>query len=355
MFLPHYTVTNKLLQNLTQIERLYGQIESEELIPSVALRLQKENIVLATHHSTSIEGNPLSPTEVTNVILGDKIPTNKAEQEVKNYFEALVKLDEFKRRHREVDLKFVKELHSLAMRSFQNNRVGEFRNSPVVVGHHAVIGEAATIQVKHNPPFHTRPQITQSLLELTDWVKVNKSIHPILRAGIFHHWFVYIHPFYDGNGRVTRLLTSYILIKNGYEVSRYFILDDYYDIDRLEYSDKLHSADQGDHTEWLEYFTDGLVNSLQMSMAKIRELKEKNLEGIKGEKRALVTKREEDVLRIVIELKTIRSSDISKRLDVSRQQAFRLLDSLVAKKILTREGKTKSSYYKLKGGDKKTA
>lgn len=347
MFIPKYNITNKLLNNLTTVERLYGQIESEELVPSVALRLQRQNLVLATHHSTSIEGNPLSPTEVTNVILGDKIPTTKAEQEVKDYFEALVKLDEYKRQQRKVDLKFIQNLHSFVIRSSGDNRIGEFRDSRVVVGHRAGIGEGTTIQIKHEPPAHTRTQITKLVGELASWLAADETLPAILKAGIFHHWFVYIHPFYDGNGRVTRLLTAYILMQNGYEVTRYFILDDYYDIDRLEYSDILHSADEGNHTQWLEYFTEGLVYSLQASIGKIREYKQESLETVKGEKRALVTKREEDVLRIVINLKTVRSRDIAQRLGVSRQQAFRLLDSLIDKGILEKKGKTKASYYQL--------
>lgn len=347
MFKPNYSISPKLLTNLTQIERFYGQIESEELIPSIALRLQNENIALATHHSTSIEGNPLTPTEVTNVILGDRIPTTKAEKEVRDYFEALVHLDSYKQDKRPLDSELILELHGLTMKHAKDDRIGEYRDSKVVVGHTELVDGAATIKVKHDPPVHTAEDIEKLLKELISWFTNDKTTPAILKAGIFHHWFVFIHPFFDGNGRVTRLITSYLLMLSGYEVSRYFILDDYYDIDRLLYSDMLHSADEGNHTQWLEYFTDGLVYSLQAAMAKITEYKEAKLEHVKGDNRALVTKREEDVLRIVMELKTVRSSDISKRFSVSRQQAFRLLDSLVEKQILEKKGKTKASYYKL--------
>lgn len=348
MFTPKYTITPKLLNNLTKIERLYGQIEAEEMIPSVALRLQNENVVLATHHSTSIEGNPLSPTEVTNVILGDKVPTTKAEKEVKDYFDALMKLDEYKRRNVKINLDLIKKIHALTMRSAKDQRIGKFRNSKVVVGHQEMVDGAATVRVKHDPPAHTKAKIAKILKELVAWMEKEKDAPAILKASIFHHRFVYIHPFYDGNGRVTRLLTAYLLLLAGYEVTRYFILDDYYDIDRFEYSDKLHSADSGELTEWMEYFTQGLAYSLQAALGKVKDYKEDRLEDVKGEKRAMVTKREEDVLRIVMELKTIRSSDIAKKLSVSRQQAFRLLSSLVEKRILSRIGKTKSSYYKLR-------
>lgn len=347
MFKPNYVISQALLQNLTQIERYYGQIEAEDLIPSVALRLQNTNIVLATHHSTSIEGNPLTPTEVTNIILGDRIPSTKAEKEVRDYFEALVHLDSYKNDTYKLDSNLILELHGLAMKHAKETRVGQYRNSKVVVGHTEIVEGSATIKVKHDPPAHTEANIKKLVNELIAWFDTDKNTPAILKAGIFHHWFVYIHPFFDGNGRVTRLITSYLLMLSGYEVSRYFILDDYYDIDRLLYSDKLHSADTGDHTEWLEYFTEGLVYSLQAAIGKINEYKDSKLEDVKGDNRALVTKREEDVLRVVMELKTVRSSDISKRFEVTRQQAFRLLDSLVTKGILAKAGKTKASYYRL--------
>lgn len=234
------------------------------------------------------------------------------------------------------------------MRSSKDDRIGDFRDGKVVVGHRELIKDGSTtIRIKHEPPAHKKDKIEKLILDLVLWVNSANDVSPILRAGIFHHWFVYIHPFYDRNGRVTRLLTSYILIRSGYEVTRYFILDDYYDIDRFEYSDKLHSADKGDHTEWLEYFTEGMLYSLHAAIGEISELKDERLEGVKGEKRALVTKREEDVLRVVMELKAVRSTDISKKLSISRQQAFRLLSSLVGKGILNKHGKTKASYYEL--------
>src|SRR3989338_6711837 len=89
MFEPKFSFTPKIINNLASIERLYGQLLGEQLIPSLALKLSEENLILATHFSTSIEGNPLSPRDVTNIILGDQIPTTKSEREVKNYFSVL--------------------------------------------------------------------------------------------------------------------------------------------------------------------------------------------------------------------------------------------------------------------------
>jgi len=103
----------------------------------------------------------------------------------------------------------------------------------------------------------------------------------------------------------------------------------------------------GDKTKWLEYFLEGIAVSLQGAIARINDLKQKSLEDIEGEKRAIVTSREEEVLQIVLDKKAIRTSDIQNALSVTRQQAHSLLHSLVKKELLEKFGKTKTSYYKL--------
>ena len=108
------------------------------------------------------------------------------------------------------------------------------------------------------------------------------------------------------------------------------------------YSDSLHSADSGDKTEWLEYFTDGVKYSLQSALAKIEE----GLKSISFDMRP--SNREKDVLELIKKYKEITSSDVSKDLSISRQQAFNLLDGLVSKGYLEKQGSTKNSFYTLR-------
>jgi Fic family protein len=344
MYKPKFRFTPTLITELSSVERLYGAISAEKLIPSLSLKLSEENKILATHYSTSIEGNPLSPREVTNVVLGDTIPTTKSELEVKNYFDALSHVSVVAMKKAPLTTRFALELHEFVMRGMQIKKPGQFRNGKVIVGHRGMVG----LVVKHDPPAHTAKQIEARLKELFTYINAPSELPPLLIAGILHHEIAYIHPFFDGNGRVTRLLTAYYLLTHGYEVSKFFILDDYYDIDRLEYSDKLHSADTGDKTAWLEYFLEGIVHSLRAAQGRIIDLTQRRMESIKGDKRVLVTRREEDVLQIVMELKQIKTADIVAHLGVSRQQSQSLLHNLVDKGILSRVGITKSSYYELK-------
>ncbi len=350
MFEPKFTLNLKILGLLGTIERLYGQLLGEKLIPSLALRLSQENQILATHHSTSIEGNPLSPQDVTNVVLNDKIPTTKSEKEVKNYFAVLNALPELIRKKQPISTELTEKLHKILMAGIEHKDFGKFRGGPVFVGHKTKV----EVVVKHNPPFHTYEGIQKALSERYAWVADENSYPPLIKAGILHHQFTYIHPFFDGNGRLARILTAYYLLLQGYEVTKYFILDDYYDIDRQQYSDMLHTADlpagrqgEGDETIWLEYFLEGISSSLQAALARIQALKKTNLDEITGEKRVLVTRREEEVLQMVVNKKALKMSDVQESFEVTRQQAHALLASLVRKGLLKKYGSTKTSYYKL--------
>lgn len=343
MFEPKFTFTPQIINHLTSIERLYGKLLGENLIPSLTLKLSQENQILATHYSTSIEGNPLSPIDVTNIILGDQIPVTKSEKEVKNYFAVLNTIFIMAKKHTPLDTTLVKKLHHELMNGIEQKDLGEFRDSGVFVGHRT----KTEIVIKHNPPYHKAAEIEKSLSDLFAWVMSDDLTHPLIKAGILHHQFVYIHPFLDGNGRLARILTAYYLLLKQYEVTKFFILDDYYDVDRHLYSDTLHTADNGDETNWLSYFLEGIAHSLQGAIARINELKKANLDEVTGEKRVLVTPREEEVLQIVLDKKAVKTTDVQKELEVTRQQAHALLSSLVKKGIVQKFGKTKTSYYKL--------
>lgn len=343
MFEPKFTYTGKIVNELGKIERFYGRLLGEKLMPSLALKLSQENQILATHHSTSIEGNPLSARDVTNIVLGDQIPTNKSEKEVTNYFAVLNSIFLLVKKYEPITAELTKKLHRELMEGLIEKGLGEFRNSEVFIGHKT----AEKIVVKHAPPFHKATEIEKALSELYLWVMQPDNSHPLIKAGILHHQVAFLHPFFDGNGRLARILTAYYLLLKNYEVAKFFILDDYYDIDRGQYSDKLHTADKGNNTEWLEYFLEGIAYSLQAAHARIESLKKGELEEIKGEKRILVTPREEEVLQIVLDKKAIKTTDIGDALSVTRQQAHALLHSLVKKGVLAKFGKTKSSYYRL--------
>lgn len=335
MFNPKFTLTAKLLTNLTEIERYYGQLEGIRIPQQLQLNLERTNLIQSSYASNSIEGNPLSVGEVTNLILNDRVPTNRSEKEVLNYFSILKQLD--KKTTEPFSVSLIRNIHKELLEGVDNKIKGQIRNVPIVVGRKQV---DQPIIIKHTPPFHDRIAIENALDDLTKWLISTKD-SPILSAGIFHHEFVYLHPFEDGNGRVCRLLTALILLSHNYQINKYFVLDDYYDIDRELYSDSLHSADLGDKTTWLEYFTDGVKYSLQSALGRVQEGLTKLSFDIRP------SPREQQALEIAKQYKEITSADLVRELNVSRQQAFNLLKSLAEKGFLDKRGTTKNSFYVL--------
>ena len=200
---------------------------------------------------------------------------------------------------------------------------------------------AAEIQiiVKHEPPHHDAASIEKTLEGLVEWYNGTNEVLPVIKISFFHHQYVFIHPFADGNGRTVRLLTALLLIRAGYAVNKYFVLDDYYDVDRLAYSDALHSADAGNSTEWIEYFTSGIKYSLQSALAKTKNA----LLTMRVDERP--TNREQQVLEIFASKSELTSAEVAAAFEISRQQAQNLLAGLVQKGLAKKIGRTKKSYY----------
>jgi Fic family protein len=336
MFTPKYKTSIKLITNITEIARLYGQLEGIQIPASLLLNLERDNLIQSSFSSNRIEGNPLSHTDVTNLLLGDRVPANRAEKEVSNYFGILKRLELLE--NTPLSVPVLLELHAELMEGVNNTIKGKIRDAEVIVGRRNESGE---LIIKHNPPAHNPQKITELLNELIKWLGSEEHL-PLIKAGIFHHQFVFIHPFEDGNGRICRLATALYLIQNSYRINKYFVLDDYYDIDRNLYSDKLHSADKGDSTEWLEYFTDGVRNSLQSVLAKL----DNGLSKLSFDLRP--SKKELEVIDIIKRDKELTSIDLAAQLGVSRQQAFNLLKSLVEKGLLEQIGEKRATYYRLK-------
>lgn len=338
MFTPSYTITRELLSEIAAIERLYGTLEGLKVPRELEMDLTRKNMIKSSYASNRIEGNPLTLPEVTNLILDDRVPATRDEKEVRNYYDILMHMDNYIDRSLGVSL--VTELHQKLLDGV-DKEAGNIRNVMVVVGKYKEEKGNVSLSVKHNPPFHKKKEIVRALEDLFEWTSDNLTIPTVILTGIFHHQFVYLHPFEDGNGRITRILTSLLFARNNYRINRYFILDDYYDIDRQEYSDSLHMADTGNLTAWLEYYGKGVKYALQSAVAKYKNA----VMTLRFDQKP--TPKEREVLGIAQEKPDITSADVVDRLHVSRQQAHNLLRGLVDKNLLTKEGKTKRSFYRI--------
>ena len=337
MFSPQFTLTAKLAQNLMQIERLYGQLEAWQIPRQLELNLERNNLIKSSYISNSIAGNPLSFAQVTNLLTGRRAPSGRDEREGHNYFALL------KRLPRSVALPLrlstALRLHETLLTGVNDSIAGQIRDKRVIVGGYKAVQGKTRLIVKHEPPFHSRRQIENQLRELLEWFEKDTKLSSLVRVGLFHHRYVFLHPFADGNGRTCRLLTALVLLKLGYRINRYFVLDDYYDLDRVKYSDMLNSADQGDATAWLTYFTDGVKFSLKSALERVKQA----VLYLEASERP--TNRERVVLEFLTQNLQLISADVVAKFGVSRQQAHKLLTGLVRKGLATKKGSTKNSYY----------
>lgn len=338
----NYQLTPKLLQNLIKIERLYGQLESLRIPKKLEINLERDNLIKSSYISNSIEGNPLSLPQVTNLLLRQRVPSNRNELEVKNYFDILSTLDKYV--DRPFSLDSIQDIHKRLMAGTDDTAAGKIRNTKVIVGGYVTTKSGKVkLKVKHEPPFHKQRQIRSALQKSISWMNQPSDIPSIIKIGMFHHDYVYIHPFEDGNGRTCRLITALLFLQHNYQINKYFVLDDFYDINRFQYSDRLGSADKGEKTHWLEYFTDGVKFSLESALDRVDSV----LRSVAVEQRP--TQREYVVLEFLKVHPEVTSYDVVQELAVSRQQAHRLLRGLVEKGFVKKKGTTKSSYYVMIG------
>jgi Fic family protein len=134
---------------------------------------------------------------------------------------------------------------------------GEYRRTQNYVVN-SVTGET----VYTPPPAYDVPIL---MSELVAWLNEAGDVHPVLASGIAQFQLVHIHPFLDGNGRTSRLLSTLCLYRGGYDFKRLFTISEYYDRDRAAFYrviQGVREADDMDLTGWLEFFTEDLATQL---------------------------------------------------------------------------------------------
>ena len=346
---PKYTITDKIRDNLQEIERLRNVVSGSRILPEIEASVRYRASVESVHSSTSIEGNPLSANEVRAVISSDKIYTKEeyAEIEVKNYKSALDYIETRRHGSSEITIEDVLELHRIITDQLvTKNRNGKFRFNPVFIENqdHEVLYEGADTSI-----------VEQEVKDLLEWLKNNQfSINPVILAGILHFHFVAIHPFSDGNGRTARALTSLFLALSQYDNNGSLVLDSYYSSDRKAYYSILSlvngknytSSNKTDITPWLEYFTDGFLTSMRILDAEIRML---NISLPDSKKQLNLKREDEDILSYINKFGSISISEAEAILpEMNRRSIQRRLKQLVEDNILEAVGATHDAKYILK-------
>ncbi|PIY80010.1 MAG: hypothetical protein COY80_05155 [Candidatus Pacebacteria bacterium CG_4_10_14_0_8_um_filter_42_14] len=346
MFNPRYRLTHTILNNLTQISDYRSFILNAKLVPKWEINLRIEALIRSTHASTSIEGNPLSFGEVSNLLIGrDVLALSKDKQEVINYFSALERLGSLTVKKQPIlSNQDILELHRAITKGVLKNKKheGKYRiGNEYVLLRNRNSGEVTFLP----PPTKDVPKLMTDLIE---WINFSQqsAIDPILQAGIVHYEFVRIHPFLDGNGRTSRALATLILIRRGFDTKRFFTLDDFYNSDRQRYYQVLKSVHQQDYdlTEWLEYFTEGVLISLKAVKEKIIKLgglKKQNTD----EPQISLAYNQMIIVEFANKNGSITNREVRKLLGVSNKTAYQELRKLMSIDVLFVEGSGRNVRY----------
>ena len=259
-FKPRFTVTHAITSDLTRIERARGFLEAAALSEDWIRRMGARALVLEAHHTTHIEGTRLTLEESALLLAGEAVPEADPDdvRELLNYRAAFEMVSTWLGGGGPITEGLLREIHKRLVEGVRGGSAapGEYRR----IQNYVVNSE--TGDVVYTPPAaYEVPILTR---ELVDWLNQESVVHPVLVSGVAQFQLVHIHPFLDGNGRASRLLSTLCLYKAGYDFKRLFTISEYYDRDRAAFYRAIQGVRERDMdlTGWLEYFTAGLVSQL---------------------------------------------------------------------------------------------
>lgn len=332
-YVPNFTITAYLVKIIEEIASFREKIIASTIQVPWIPALQKDARVRNTHSSTAIEGNPLTLEEVRILEDGKQLPTATArsKREVLNYFAALrfIEKNSSKKIILEKDLL---KLHKIISTDVMDQgKAGEFRTVAVRVGNY------------FPPKPDVVPQLTNELLEW--WNKLSSKWSPVISSAIIHYRFEAIHPFGDGNGRTGRALALWELYRRGFDAYHIFFVDEFYWEDRQGYYRALDNIRQqsDDLTGWLEYVAEGIHLTLEKVLLRIQKLSLNT-----GSEKIVLRPKQEKLLNILRDKKSMSPKEIWEALDISKQGALDLINPLIKAGIMERIGTKKSGKYILK-------
>lgn len=254
-----WTQINWPLENLeSQVIRLESKKKQLDLmrpLPTYALHRIKESLTLEwTYNSNSIEGNTLTLQE-TKVIIEEGITIGgrslKEHFEAVNHQDAIALIEELAQKAHPLKASEILSVHSLVLQKIEREFAGRYRTSGVRISGANFI-----------PP--NALKVDDYMNELISWVNTPDTSLPwIVKVSIFHHRFVWIHPFFDGNGRTVRLIFNLLLMRLGYPPA--IILK----TDRNKYYTALNKANGGDYSKLILLMSQALERSLDIYLSSL--------------------------------------------------------------------------------------
>lgn len=338
MFKPTYQLSSALLNNVVKVKNLINELNDQKFPELVLARFEKDSYALSAHASTSIEGNPIPLTDVRKLLKSAPAHIRDTEREILNYNNALLYLDKLLINSKPINNEIICETQSTVIAGLMDKKnVGKYRTEPVVVN------DPKKRVIAYLPP--NAEDVLALMNELISYLnKEYDTLDPLILAGIFHKQFVVIHPFMDGNGRTTRLVTKYLLARMGLNTFRLFSFENYYNKNISKYfssvgvfGDYYDIADTIDFTDWLIYFTDGIIDELLRVQKLLKSSASLNR----------LTEYEKIIVDHIKKNNSISKSEYSKI--TNRAHSTQILDfkRLVDKKVLIKQGLGRATFYTL--------
>ncbi len=351
-----------MLQYVASIEASREVIKNAPIVPAWEAKFQEEAKVRTVYHGTRLEGNDLSLEQAERVIATEGTnPEDVATragivgkardiQEIINYRSVLDWINDWGRGLDNATPVYTEEmlktLHSISVhRIIPPDQCGEYRTQRVEVR------SVESGKVAYRPP--TPEEVPNLVREFFTWLNDPQSrlMHVVFRAAITHHQLVNIHPFIEGNGRTSRAVALALMYGEGYDVKRFFSLEQYFDNDIENYYLAIKSVQDSpnnDMTYWLEYFTYGLAIELDRIKQHVLKLSQDfRLQRKLGQQVAL-TERQLVIMEYLQEQGKVTSAELNKILPlISTDTVLRDLKDLMDKGLIRKHGVTKGVHYTL--------
>ena len=358
---PKFIISNNTLTNIGHIEAAREVIENSPLVPAYERQFKKEAIARTVHYATALEGNPLNLTEVKRIIEGMPEPSSDVQrstfnessvvarerdvQEVINYREVIEYIDKLALREvRVISPEITSEVNRIITHHILPEGSG---------GKYREVGAYSrnSLTWEKSLTWPSPKEVPWLMGELATWLSEEAiKLHPVVKAGILHTWFVLIHPFEEGNGRTARALSTLSLFLDGYNVKSLFSLEEFYDRDAAQYYAGIKSVldGSGDYSLWLEYFSQGLAIEYASVKERVIKLsKEFRMKKVVGQ--ITISERQEKIIEHLQNFGRLTNAEFERIFpDISEDTVLRELSDLIKKGVVVKRGKTKAARYELK-------
>ena len=327
----NFSFTAAIVHYLQIIERVRQAVRFTILPPIVAEQLRQQAHIRSTHYSTPIDGNRLTLKETEQVIQQGRLFPGRERDvgEVKRYYQALQQVEKWVDGKQQVTETRIRKIYALLYRG------SRAKPTPYRDGQNVI--REANGEIVYMPP--EDKDVPGLMAELVSWIGESESDLPVpVIAGMTHYQFVTIHPFYDGNGRTARTLTTWLLYQDGYDLGKFYALEEFYAEDLEGYYDALvthpnhnyyFGRNEADITPWLDYFLKGMSVVFEQVAEEIeRHSKGETDDGNIALLRPL-DHRARRVLGLFGKQDFIKSSDVANLLGISTRQARLLLSQWV--------------------------